>query len=102
MLTHKELKQKMLNNPDVKAAYDDLEEEFSIFDELLSARMNAGLTQEEVAVKMGTKAPVIARLESGGGSKQNSPSLSTLRKYAEAVDCHVEIKLVQNLHTIQN
>ena len=96
MLTHDELKKKILSNPEVKAEYDLLEEEFSLFDELLKARMNAGLTQAEVAVRMGTKTPAVARLESGGGNKQHSPSISTLRKYASAVGCHVEIKLVHN------
>ncbi len=71
MLTHKELKKKMLSNPAVKAEYDSLVEEFSLFDELLKARMTAGLTQAEVAKRMGTKTPAIARLESGG-EKQGS------------------------------
>jgi len=96
MLTHEELKKKMLSNPEVKAEYDLLEEEFSLFDELLKARMNAGLTQAEVAERMGTKTPAVARLEAGGGNKQHSPSISTLRKYASAVGCHVEIRLVHN------
>ena len=96
MLTHEEPKKKMLSNPEVKAEYDLLEEEFSLFDELLKARMNAGLTQAEVAERMGTKTPAVARLEAGGGNKQHSPSIFTLRKYASAVGCHVEIRLVHN------
>jgi len=96
MLAHDELTKKMLSNPEVKAEYDSLEDEFSLFDELLKARMNAGLTQGEVANIMGTKTPAIARLEAGGGNKKHSPSISTLRKYADAVGCHLEIKLVQN------
>jgi len=96
MLTHKELTKKMLSDPKVKAEYNLLNEEFSLFDELLKARMNAGLTQAEVADLMGTKTPAIARLEAGGGNNQHSPSISTLRKYATAVGCHLEIKLVQN------
>ena len=96
MMTHNELKEKMLSNSEVKAEYDTLEKEFSLFEELLKARMLAGLTQAQVAERMGTKTPAIARLESGGGNKKHSPSLSTLQKYAQAVDCHVEIKLVQN------
>ena len=96
MMTHNELKEKMLSNSEVKAEYDSLEKEFSLFEELLKARTVAGLTQAEVAERMGTKTPAIARLESGGGNKKHSPSLSTLQKYAQAVDCHVEIKLVQN------
>ena len=96
MMTHSELKEKMLSNSEVKTEYDSLEKEFSLFEELLKARTVAGLTQAEVAERMGTKTPAIARLESGGGNKKHSPSLSTLQKYAQAVDCHVEIKLVQN------
>lgn len=96
MLTHEELTKQLLNNSAVKAEYDLLENEFSLFDELLKARMNAGLTQSDVANRMGTKTPAIARLEAGGGNKQHSPSISTLRKYASAVGCHLEIKLVQN------
>ncbi len=96
MLTHEELKKKILSNPEVKSEYDSLEEEFSLFDELLKARMEAGLTQSEVAERMGTKTPAIARLESGGGNKQHSPSISTLRKYAKAVGCHLEIRLMHN------
>ena len=96
MMTHNKLKEKMLSNSEVKAEYDSLEKEFSLFEELLKARTVAGLTQAEVAERMGTKTPAIARLESGGGNKKHSPSLSTLQKYAQAVDCHVEIRLVQN------
>ncbi len=96
MLTHKEFKKKILKNPEVKSEYDLLQEEFSLFDEMLKARMTAGLTQTEVALLMGTKTPAIARLENGGGSRKHSPSISTLRKYAKAVDCHLEIKLVRD------
>jgi len=65
-----------------------------LLDELLKARKGAGLTQEQVAKRMGTKTPAIARIESGGGRKKHSPSISTLRRYAEAVGCRLKIKLV--------
>jgi transcriptional regulator with XRE-family HTH domain len=52
------------------------------------------LTQEEVALRMGTKAPAVARIESGGGKNKHSPSVATLRKYADAVGCKLEIRLV--------
>jgi len=51
MMTHKELKEKMLSNSEVKAEYDSLEKEFSLFEELLKARTIAGLTQAEVGNK---------------------------------------------------
>jgi transcriptional regulator with XRE-family HTH domain len=93
MMTHKELVKKMLEEPAVKAEYDDQAEEFALLDELLKARRRAGLTQAEVAARMGTKTPAVARLEAGGGSRQHSPSVTTLRKYAEAVGCRLEIRL---------
>ena len=93
MMTHKAFVKKMLKQPSVKAEYDTQAEEFSLLDELLRARRHAGLTQAEVAARMGTKTPAVARLESGGGSRKHSPSVATLRKYAEAVGCRVEIRL---------
>ncbi len=94
MKTHEEMISKWMEDSEFKKEYDALEPEFTLFDELLKARNNAGLTQAEVAKRMGTKTPAIARLESGGGSKKHSPSLATLLKYAKAVDCGLEIKFV--------
>lgn len=95
MLTHEEMVGKMLANPEVKATYDALEPEFELLDELLRAREKAGLTQEDVAKRMGTSRPAVARIETGGGSKRHSPSVATLQKYAEAVGCKLQIKLVR-------
>ena len=96
MKTHNEMISEWKQDSAFKKEYESLEEEFVLFDELLRARQNAGLTQAEVAVKMGTKTPAVARLEAGGGNKNHSPSITTLRKYAKAVGCHLEIKLVSN------
>ena len=93
MMTHKAFVKKMLRQPAVKAEYDAQAEEFALLDELLKARRQAGLTQAEVAVRMGTKTPAVARLEGGGGSRRHSPSVATLRKYAQAVGCRLEIRL---------
>lgn len=93
MLKHEQLIKRMLKKPRVKAAYDAQAEEFTWLDELLRARHQAGLTQAEVAKRMGTMTPAIARLEGGGGSKAHSPTLLTLRKYAKAVGCELAITL---------
>lgn len=84
---------KWSEEPDFKAAYDALDDEFRLFDELLQARSRAGMTQSQVAERMGTKPPAVARLESGGGREKHSPSVATLRRYAKAVGCRLEIKL---------
>jgi DNA-binding XRE family transcriptional regulator len=73
------------------AAYDALELEYSVVDQLLKARTRAGLTQDVVAERMGTTKSAISRLESAG---KHTPSLSTLRRYAQAVGCELQVKLV--------
>ena len=93
MMTHKELTRTMLRQPAVKAEYEAQAEEFAWLDQLLHARKRASLTQADVAVRMGTKTPAVARLEAGGGARRHSPSLATLLKYAEAVGCRLEIRL---------
>ena len=94
MKTHEEMIADWMKDPEFRAEYDALEEEFSIFDALVEARKKAGLTQEEVARRMGTKPPAIARLESSGGQKKPSPTLNTLQKYAKALGCRLELRLV--------
>ena len=81
MMTHKALVRKMLKQPAVKVEYDAQADEFALLDELLRVRRQAGLTQAEVAARMGTKTPAVARLEAGGGNRRHSPSVATLRKY---------------------
>ncbi len=68
-------------------------EELLFFDQLVKARYQAGLTQKNVAQRMGTTATVVARLENGGGKKRHSPTITTLRKYAQAVGCRLDIRL---------
>ena len=86
---------KMLKNPAVKAEVKKLNsEEFAILDQILAARKEAGLTQAQVAKRMGTQAPAVARLESALLTGKHSPSLSTLRKYAAALGKKVELHLV--------
>ena len=94
MNTHDEMVAAWQEDPEFRQAYDELAEEFELFDELLKARTRAGLTQAEVAERMGTKPPAVARLEAGGGRQKHSPSLATLHKYAEAVGCRLAIKLI--------
>ena len=95
ILTHQELVRKMLKEPAVKEAVNELNRtEFLILDEILAARKEAGLTQAEVAKRMGTQPPAVARLESALASGKHSPSLNTLRKYAAALGKRLEVHLV--------
>lgn len=72
-------------------AYEALALEYQLVDQLLKARTRAGLTQDAVAERMGTTKSAISRLESAG---KHAPSLTTLKRYAQAVGCELHIELV--------
>ena len=93
-MNHDELKEIALGKKSVRDEYDALEPEFSLFRTMLKARRDAGLSQADVAQRMGTKAPAITRLESSLTSGRHSPSLATLKKYAQAVGCRLEVRFV--------
>ena len=75
-------------------AYDALEDEFAALAALLKARTAAGLTQAEVASRMGVTQPVVARIEASLGKKDHSPSLNTVRRYADACGMKLVIQMV--------
>lgn len=77
-----------LKDPRFRAEYDKQQPEFA----LIRARIEKGLTQEELAKKIGTKQSVISRLESG----RANPSVAFLKKLAQALNSHLEIKFVSS------
>ena len=85
MQTHDQVVAKLMRRPGVRKEVERIErEEGVLLDLLLKARHAAGLTQAQVAERMGTQPPAVARLERSLATGKHSPSLSTLRKYAEA------------------
>jgi DNA-binding XRE family transcriptional regulator len=85
MQTHNQLVKKLLRRPGVRAEVARIErEESALLDALLKARQEAGLTQAQVAERMGTQAPAVARLERALATGKHSPSVATLRKYIKA------------------
>ena len=89
MKTLKTLKAELLANADTRAAYESQADEFDMARELIAARSRAGLTQTDVAERMGTTQSVIARLE--GGTR--IPSLRTVQRYAEAVGARAVVRI---------
>lgn len=88
---HKSFLEKTLQRKGFMKAYEELGEEYSLIHEMLVARTRSGLTQEAVAELMGTTKSAVSRLEAMG---KHAPSLNTLKRYARAVGCRLEIKLV--------
>ena len=73
-------------------AHDALALEYQLADQMLKARSRAGLTQDAVAQRMGTTKSAVSRLES---ASKHAPSLATLKRYAGAVGCELQVKLVR-------
>ena len=84
----------VLNVVNLKDSIKFLKEDLLLRQMIIQARKAAGLTQAEVARRMGTKKSAVARLESSLATKKYSPTIATLRKYANAVGCCLEIKLI--------
>lgn len=83
------LKKKALQNEAVKEEYQALEAEFELTDTLMTMRSKAGLTQEQIAERMGTQKSNISRLERGNGN----PSWHTLQKYAKACGFQLSVAI---------
>jgi ribosome-binding protein aMBF1 (putative translation factor) len=89
LLNFEVLKSKWMEESEFRKEYDALELEYKIALELIKARSKAGLTQQEVAIRMGTTQSVIARLESG----TMLPSVKTLNKFAQATGKLLELHI---------
>lgn len=89
----RQFKARALARPEVKREYDRLAAEFEFLDEILKARAAAGLTQADVAARIGTTQSAVARLESPVGN--HSPSIATLQRYASALGYRLQVRLVK-------
>lgn len=80
-------KKQALKDSTLKAEYDKLQPEFAVIRAIIKARVSKGVTQKDLAEKIGTKQSVISRLESG----KANPTLAFLKKLAKALDTRLEI-----------
>ena len=87
MTKFKDLKARLLKDPEVRKEYDALEEEFALILAVAKARQRAGLSQAQLAKRMKTTQSTIARLESGRGR----PSTRTLSRFAKATGHRLKI-----------
>lgn len=92
---HDEMIARWMQDPEIRAEVERLErEEMPLLDAVLAARNEAGLTQAQIAQRMGTSIPAVSRLEKALVTGKPSPSLATLRRYAAAIGKQVEIRFV--------
>ena len=83
----KTFREKLMSNPEVKKAYEDLQPELAIVQAIIDARVKNKISQEELAKRMGTGQAVISRLENAN----SSPSLSLIKRLADALGLKVEL-----------
>jgi len=94
MKTHDHVIKSLMKRPGVKAEVERIErEEGELLDALLKARQEAGLTQAELAARMGTQAPAVARLEKALATGKHSPSVATIRRYVQACGKHLDLRV---------
>ncbi len=84
------LRKTLLTNPEVKSEYERLGPIFAVIGEMIEARQQAGLTQAEIANRMGTTQSVIARLENA----RHMPTFDMISRYAAALGRRVAVHLV--------
>lgn len=89
MKTYKEFKNKLLSNKAVKAEYEKYKPEYDLISQLIEKRIEVGMTQSDVAKKLGTKQTSISRLESG----EYGASVNRYVQYADAVGSKLRINL---------
>lgn len=91
MKTYTQFKTQLLKDKEIKRAYDALEPEFALIETLIQKRIEKGLTQRQIAEKIGTRQSAISRLESGS----YNPTLSFLQKIAGALDTRLQLSLTE-------
>ena len=89
MKNYRQLKAKLLKDKEVRKAYDKLGSEFALIEMIIKRRIERGLTQRELARKIGTKQSAVSRLESGG----YNPSIALLQKVADALHARLKVSL---------
>lgn len=89
MTSYKDFKKQLLTDKAIKKVYDDLGPEFAVVRMIIKKRTERGLTQQQLANKLGTKQPVISRLEQG----TFNPSVKFLQRVANALDSKLRISI---------
>ena len=89
--TYRQLKRELLRDKKIQYAYEKLGPEFAVIEMIIKKRIEGGLSQKELAQKIGTKQSAISRFESG----TCNPSLSFLQKVGEALNVKLKIFLTE-------
>ena len=86
-----------MKKPGFRKAWNELDAEFELMESMIKAREKSGVSQEELARRIGTKQPALSRLERGGFAKA---TVETLKKIADALDMRLVVKLQKKQHRV--
>lgn len=89
MKTYKDFKKQALKDKEVREEYNNLASEFTIAQAVIKKRLEKGLTQTDLAKKVGTRQSAISRLESG----RYNPSIHFLEKVAKALSLNLVVRM---------
>jgi len=87
MKSYKTLKTTLLKDKEIRKAYDELGPEFAVIEKMIEQRLKQGISQKDLAQKVGTKQSAISRFESG----TYNPTINFLYKIASALDTEIKI-----------
>jgi ribosome-binding protein aMBF1 (putative translation factor) len=87
--TFKQFKKDVLKNDEIKKEYENFGPEYEVIRTIINERIKRGWSQTQLAKAVGSKQPVISKLEKGGGN----PSLQTLNKIANALDLSLKVSM---------
>lgn len=90
MKTYQKLKTELLQDRAIRKAYQELEPEFALMKLIIQKRIEKGLTQKELARRIGTKQSAVSRLESG----TSNPTFSFLQKVAQALGTTIKVSMI--------
>jgi len=83
--THKKL---LMKDPEFRKALKEVEPEYQIARALIRARIDKNLTQNQLAIKLGTKQSVLSRVENA----KTTPTVSFLKRLAEVLNMNLKIE----------
>ena len=90
MRSYKDYKEKILQNPEVRAEYDALAPEYDIIQAMIDARLSQNMTQKELSERTGITQADISRIENG----TRNPSLAMLKRLAEGLGMQLKLEFV--------
>lgn len=90
LIAWEDIEKRWMKNPEFRREWEKQEPEYQLARALIGARIKKNLSQTALAKRIGTKQPVISRIE----AMSSLPSVSLLKRVAEALDSRLEIRFL--------